>query len=163
MRTEAGKMPESLIFLTENNPGVSNDRFGFNCFSIIIEMQASSQKSYRERAIYYSGKALSRQGIPGEGWDFERLAAVYSINFLNFVLLGKFRSDILLIDRDTQQVFSTKQRFIFLEFPLFRKKEQECKTDFERWIYILKHMETLNRIGLPGLQGPDGLCHRRRI
>ena len=29
MRTEAGKMPESLIFLTENSPGVSNDRFGF--------------------------------------------------------------------------------------------------------------------------------------
>ena len=28
MRTEAGKMPESLIFLTENSPGVSNDRFG---------------------------------------------------------------------------------------------------------------------------------------
>ena len=28
--TEAGKMPESLIFLTENSPGVSNDRFGFN-------------------------------------------------------------------------------------------------------------------------------------
>ena len=23
-------MPESLIFLTENSPGVSNDRFGFN-------------------------------------------------------------------------------------------------------------------------------------
>ena len=22
-------MPESLIFLTENSPGVSNDRFGF--------------------------------------------------------------------------------------------------------------------------------------
>ena len=30
MRTEAGKMPESLIFLTENSPGVSNDRFGLN-------------------------------------------------------------------------------------------------------------------------------------
>ncbi len=29
MRTEAGKMPESLIFLTENSPGVSDDRFGF--------------------------------------------------------------------------------------------------------------------------------------
>ena len=113
---------------------------------LIIEMQASSQKSYRERTIYYSGKALSRQGTPGKGWDFDQLAAVYSINFLNFVLLGKFRSDIFLMDRDTQQVFSTKQRFIFLEFPLFRKKEQECKTDFERWIYILKHMETLNRI-----------------
>ncbi len=45
-------------------------------------MQASSQKSYRERAIYYSGKALSRQGIPGEGWDFERLAKVTNVESL---------------------------------------------------------------------------------
>ena len=27
-------MPESLIFLTENSPGVSNDRFGF-----MVEME----------------------------------------------------------------------------------------------------------------------------
>ena len=29
MRTEAGKMPESLIFSIRNGHGVSNDRFGF--------------------------------------------------------------------------------------------------------------------------------------
>ena len=29
MRTEAGKMPESLIFPIRNGHGVSNDRFGF--------------------------------------------------------------------------------------------------------------------------------------
>ncbi len=26
------------------------------------------------------------------------------------------------------------------------KSEAECETDFERWIYILKHMETLERM-----------------
>jgi len=26
------------------------------------------------------------------------------------------------------------------------KSEKECETDFERWIYILKHMETLERM-----------------
>ena len=30
MRTEAGKMPESLTFPIKNGLGVSNDRFGFN-------------------------------------------------------------------------------------------------------------------------------------
>ena len=30
MRTEAGKMPESLILPIGNESGVSNDRFGFN-------------------------------------------------------------------------------------------------------------------------------------
>ena len=32
MRTEAGKMPECLIFLIRNGLGVSNDRFGFKPF-----------------------------------------------------------------------------------------------------------------------------------
>ena len=30
MRTEAGKMPESLVFPIRNGHGVFNDRFGFN-------------------------------------------------------------------------------------------------------------------------------------
>ena len=38
MRTEAGKMPESLIFLTENSPGVSNDRFGLKFLAILKRM-----------------------------------------------------------------------------------------------------------------------------
>ena len=30
--------------------------------------------------------------------------------------------------------------------PAFSKEEQECETDFERWIYVLKNMETLKRL-----------------
>ena len=36
--------------------------------------------------------------------------------------------------------FSDKLRFIFIELPAFSKGEQECETDFERWIYVLKNM-----------------------
>ena len=37
-------------------------------------------------------------------------------------------------------------RYIFLELPSFKKEESECETDFERWIYVLKNMETLQRL-----------------
>ena len=30
--------------------------------------------------------------------------------------------------------------------PSFKKTEEECETDFERWIYVLKNMDTLNRL-----------------
>ena len=30
--------------------------------------------------------------------------------------------------------------------PLFKKSEEECETNFERWIYILNNMETLKRL-----------------
>ena len=41
---------------------------------------------------------------------------------------------------------SDKLRFIFIELPAFSKEERECETDFERWIYVLKNMETLKRL-----------------
>ena len=37
-------------------------------------------------------------------------------------------------------------RFIFLQLPCFTKEENECENDFERWIYVLKNMETLHRL-----------------
>ena len=42
--------------------------------------------------------------------------------------------------------FSDKLRFIFIELPAFTKEEEKCITDFERWIYVLKNMKTLNRL-----------------
>ena len=69
--------------------------------------------------------------------------------FMNFRLDNlphKLRTDVVLTDRDTHEQFSDKLRFIFIELPAFSKEEQECETDFERWIYVLKNMETLKRL-----------------
>ena len=49
-------------------------------------------------------------------------------------------------DRDTHETFTDKLRFIFIELPSFQKEEDECETDFERWIYVLKNMDTLSRL-----------------
>ena len=37
-------------------------------------------------------------------------------------------------------------RYVFLQLPFFQKDETSCETDFERWIYILKNMDTLQRM-----------------
>ena len=33
-----------------------------------------------------------------------------------------------------------------MQLPSFTKDEEACETDFERWIYVLKNMETLSRL-----------------
>ena len=58
----------------------------------------------------------------------------------------KLRTDVILADWETHEQFSDKLRFIFIELPSFTKEEGECETDFERWIYVLKNMETLQRL-----------------
>ena len=78
------------------------------------------------------------------------LKAVYGVFFLNFPMPGtkahKLRTDIVLSDRDTHELFSDKMRYIFIELPSFAKEEEECANDFERWIYVLKNMDTLKRM-----------------
>ena len=53
---------------------------------------------------------------------------------------------IVLADKETYETFSDKLRFIFIELLSFKKTEEECETDFERWIYVLKNIDTLNRL-----------------
>ena len=114
----------------------------------IVEMQNKEHVNFRERTLYYLSQAIARQGERGSDWKFS-LKAVYGVFFLNFQLTdlaSKFRTDIVLEDRDTHELFTDKMRYIFLELPLFDKEENECETDFERWIYVLKNMETLQRL-----------------
>ena len=114
----------------------------------IVEMQNREHVNFRERTLFYLSQAIARQGERGTDWKFS-LTAVYGVFFLNFRLTDlphKLRTDIVLADRDTHELFTDKMRYIFLELPSFNKEENECENDFERWIYVLKNMETLQRL-----------------
>ena len=115
----------------------------------IVEMQNQSHLNFKNRTVYYLSEAIARQGEKGTSWQYA-LNAVYGVFFLNFrlpeTMKHKLRTDIILADRDTHELFSDKMRFIFIELPSFDKEEEQCENDFERWIYVLKNMETLQRM-----------------
>ena len=117
---------------------------------IIVEMQHRRQPFFMDRSIFYASRAVVGQGKKGKNWNYQ-LAAVYTICFMNFqssdLLLSKFRTDVGLMDMQALKPVSDKFRLIYLALPLFpRKTEAECENDFERWIYVLKNMETLERM-----------------
>lgn len=115
---------------------------------IIVEMQNQRQPFFKQRSIFYTSEAISRQARKGREWRFD-IKAVYLIAFLNFNLedIGTtFRTDVALSDMRTKKVFSDKIRLIYLQLPYFNKEADECEKDFERWIYVLKNMETINRL-----------------
>ena len=59
-----------------------------------------------------------------------------------------FAADVALREKSRDSIFSDKLRFIYLSLPFFDKREEECKTGFEKWIYVLKYMEVLERMDL---------------
>ncbi len=131
---------------------------------IIVEMQNGAQIFFRNRAVYYMSRVVASQGKPGPKWGYGDLKAVIGVFLLDFVMrddafpkLGvamdkqavkpKFRTDVILADSEDGRQFSDKVLMVFLQLPVFSiKHPDECKSDFERWIYILKNMETLERM-----------------
>lgn len=115
---------------------------------IIVEMQNRKQDNFIDRMLFYTSRSIAEQGEKGPMWQYD-IKAVYGVAFMNFedASLHKFRTDAVITNRETGEVVSNKLRMIFLQLPLFIKSEpEECSSDFERWIYILKNMDTLDRM-----------------
>ena len=115
---------------------------------IIVEMQNREHPNFKERMLYYASEAIVRQGERGTTWNYD-IKAVYMVAFTNFVLTGysdRLRIDVGLTDLQQGGVFSDKLRLIYLQMPCFTKEMDECENHFERWIYILKNMEILERM-----------------
>jgi predicted transposase/invertase (TIGR01784 family) len=115
---------------------------------IIVEMQNNFSVNYKKRSIYYLSRAISTQGGPGINWQFD-ISAVYCISLLNFTMDAiskKFRTDVALMDMESKELFSWDERLIYLQLPYFTKPLEQCETNFEKWIYILNHMEVLEKL-----------------
>lgn len=146
-----------LSFLDKEQPALFEDDrsliYDIYCVTdkgekIIVEMQNKSQPYFKNRSIYYISESIARQGERGSMWQYD-IDAVYLIAFLNFCPLDferQFRTDVTLMDSKTHMPFSDKVRMTYMQLPLFTKEADECDNQFERWIYVLKNMETLTRL-----------------
>ena len=135
----------------------------------IVEMQKTKEKYFKDRSLYYStfpiqdqlwmhGRAASEacdQPVKSEDWDF-RLYPIYTVAILGFVFNedknrpDKFRYNVKLMDSETNQVFSNTLTMIYLEMPKFNKTLDQLESQFDKWLYALKHMPGLSRV-------PEGL------
>ena len=115
---------------------------------IIVEMQNREHPNFKERMLYYAAEAIVRQGEKGSAWSYD-IKAVYMVAFTNFTLTGyegRLRIDVGLTDLQRNEPFTGKLRLICLQMPCFTKEAEECENQLERWIYILKNMEILDRM-----------------
>ena len=128
-------------------------RFDIQCRTstgdiFIIEMQLARQSTFIDRGIYYTSRAIVAQGEQGKAFRY-KLVPVYGVFFMNFTLdelPQNIKVDGSFVDKDTLLKISDKIRLVFLQLPLFDKDVDECETGFEKWIYVLKNMEILNRL-----------------
>ena len=138
---------------------------------IIVEMQNRWHSNFLDRTLYYVCRAISRlierpvtdevdlptggneadtvgEAPPRYG-DRYKLSTVYGIFLMNFKetkLEPKFRTDAVVADRENGRVVNPHFRQIFLQFPYFTKRLEECETLYDKLIYALKNMNEWNRM-----------------
>lgn len=166
LKEEQGPI-KSLTYLKNEHLGASeNDRkaiFDLYCENeygekFIVELQKTKQNFFKDQTLYYATFPIQEQAKRTE-WTYE-LKAVYTVGILDFVFdedkhdTTKYRYDIKLTDIDTCKVFYNKLTMIYLEMPKFNKTVDELETRFDKWLYVLRNLPTLDRI-------PDKL--RKRI
>jgi len=82
------------------------------------------------------------------------LAAIYTVGILDFAFsddevseknhdtLKEVRHEVKLKNQKCE-VFYDKLTFIYLEMPHFNKVEEELETSYDKWLYVLKHLQSL--------------------
>ena len=53
------------------------------------------------------------------------------------------RHEVKLVDVDDKHVFYDKLTFLYLEMSKFNKKEEELKTMFDKWLFVLHNLSRL--------------------
>ena len=116
----------------------------------IVELQKTKQQFFKDRTLYYSTFPIREQAKRAD-WNYE-LKSVYTIAILDFVFdqgkdePHKYRYDVKLMDEETCRVFYDKLTFIYLEMPKFKKPVEALETHFDKWLYVLKNLNRLDRV-----------------
>lgn len=118
--------------------GTSGERF-------IVEIQKAKQNYFKDRSVFYATFPIQEQAKSGD-WNFQ-LTPVYTIGILDFVFDETRDEDQLLhqveLKDQSNKVFYDKLKFIYIELPKFNKTDHELTTQFDKWLYVFKHLAEL--------------------
>jgi len=115
----------------------------------IVEMQKAEQENFKDRSLYYVSHPIRAQGQKGKEWKFN-LKTVYFIGILDFVFDEHDPAPLLInevsLKNQHGKEFYDKLKMLYIQMPLFEKKESELKTRQDKWLYFLKHLPDLEQI-----------------
>lgn len=117
----------------------------------IVEMQKRNKSNFKDRVAYYMSREVVDQGIRANAnasWDFD-FVPVVGVFIANFFVKGLDRELVVpgkIINPHTGNVVIDKITYNFIQLEAFNKTAEECHTGFDKWIYMLKNMETLKEV-----------------
>ena len=118
----------------------------------LVEVQRGKQRRFKERLLFYFARLIIDLAPKGDRmeWGYN-IPEVYIIALLEDFTLedsepNEYLYDICLCNRDTGKIFYDKLNFTYIELHNFVKTETALETDLDRWLHLLKHISSYDRI-----------------
>ncbi|MDR3252860.1 MAG: Rpn family recombination-promoting nuclease/putative transposase [Tannerella sp.] len=154
---EAGLITDIQYMPTFQLGRLENDRkavFDIFCTNdkkeyFVVEMQKAKEPYFVDRSLFYSTFPIQSQAPQGV-WDFN-LKPVYVVSILDFKIFEEKEDAEHVIERiylmreRTQERFSNKLNFVYVELPKFNKAITELETNMDRWLFCLKNLQSLDQ------------------
>jgi predicted transposase/invertase (TIGR01784 family) len=121
----------------------------------IIEVQVAGMKEFDKRITFYAAKTYALQLDRAQ--TYQTLEPVITIAVLNFILFPdkkSYKSNHVILDRETYEHDLKDLSFAFIELPKFNKTENELNCDVDRWVYFLKNIYKESEIPKPLERAP---------
>ncbi|OFW73651.1 MAG: transposase [Alphaproteobacteria bacterium RIFCSPHIGHO2_12_42_13] len=127
----------------------------------IVEMQVAKEKGFEKRAQYYASKAYISQAHAGG--EYHNLKEVIFLAIAEFIMFPKkkhWKSEHVILDKDSYEHDLKDFSFTFLELPKFQKSIHELSSISDKWMYFFKNAEKTSEKELEKLVGKDMIIER---
>ncbi|WP_339045471.1 Rpn family recombination-promoting nuclease/putative transposase [Candidatus Mesenet endosymbiont of Agriotes lineatus] len=128
----------------------------------IVEMQFTKTKGFEKRAQYYAAKAYSGQADQGDKYhNLKEIIFVAVADCIIFPDKIGYKSDHVILDRDSFEHDLKDIYFTFIELPKFSKtKEDQLENIVEKWCYFFKYAAETREEDLDKIVGSDLIIKR---
>ena len=117
----------------------------------IVEMQRYREEAWFKRCVSYASRAYDRQNKAGLGYD---VPPVYLIGLMGVDIdhpdkeywKDKYLSEYTFREKDCHDLLGETIVIIFAELTRFCKSEDECETEQDRLLYLLKNSPHLKSL-----------------
>ncbi len=127
----------------------------------IVEMQVASTKGFEKRAQYYAAKAYVNQMNSGDAYhNLKEIIFLAITDFVMFENKDKYKSDHVILDRETMEHDLKDFYFSFLELPKFNKNMHQLENVVEKWAYFFKYAPETSPEDLKEIIGNDTILEK---
>ncbi len=127
----------------------------------IVEMQVAKEKGFEKRAQYYASKAYTSQmHVKGEYHQLKEIIFLAISDFIMFPKKKGYKSDHVILDKESHEHDLRDFSFTFLELPKFNKDIDHLSNITEKWIFFFKHAQETSEKDLKILIGNDPIIER---